>query len=78
MFTICVSYWSDYCYTDIDECREGTHLCDEFQNCINTYGAHECRCKNGFELDSLLESCVGKSKFKSAFVNKGPSIHVHL
>ncbi|CAH0697567.1 unnamed protein product [Spodoptera exigua] len=43
---------------DIDECREGTHLCDQFQNCINTYGGHECRCKNGFELDSSSGSCV--------------------
>ncbi|XP_030025273.2 fibrillin-1 [Manduca sexta] len=43
---------------DIDECRENTHLCDEFQNCINTFGAHECRCKNGFELDSYTGSCV--------------------
>ncbi|KAL0859545.1 hypothetical protein ABMA27_010689 [Loxostege sticticalis] len=43
---------------DIDECREGTHLCDQFQNCVNTYGGHECRCKNGFELDSSTGSCV--------------------
>nr|XP_034836920.1 fibrillin-2-like isoform X4 [Maniola hyperantus] len=43
---------------DIDECREGSHLCDQFQNCINTYGGHECRCKNGFELDSTSGSCV--------------------
>lgn len=45
---------------DIDECREGTHLCDQFQNCINTFGGHECRCKNGFELDSGSGSCVGQ------------------
>ncbi|XP_038219237.1 latent-transforming growth factor beta-binding protein 4-like isoform X2 [Zerene cesonia] len=43
---------------DIDECREGSHLCDQFQNCINTFGGHECRCKNGFELDSSSSSCV--------------------
>ncbi|XP_049881665.1 fibulin-1-like isoform X2 [Pectinophora gossypiella] len=42
---------------DIDECREGTHLCDQFQKCVNTYGGHECQCKNGFELDSS-GSCV--------------------
>lgn len=46
---------------DIDECREGTHLCDHFQNCINTFGAHECRCKSGFELDPSSGSCVGKT-----------------
>ena len=49
-----------YFVADIDECREGTHLCDQFQNCINTFGGHECRCKNGFELDSSSGSCVGK------------------
>nr|WBB28751.1 fibrillin 2-like protein [Yponomeuta cagnagella] len=43
---------------DIDECRDGTHLCDALQNCINTYGGHECRCKNGFELDPATGSCV--------------------
>lgn len=45
---------------DIDECREGSHLCDHFQNCINTFGGHECRCKKGFELDSTTGSCMGK------------------
>ncbi|KAJ2940992.1 hypothetical protein O0L34_g13117 [Tuta absoluta] len=37
---------------DIDECREGTHLCDSFQRCVNTVGGHECHCKDGFELDA--------------------------
>ncbi|XP_028025641.1 latent-transforming growth factor beta-binding protein 4-like isoform X1 [Bombyx mandarina] len=60
---------------DIDECREGTHLCDEFQNCINTYGAHECRCKNGFELDSLLESCVDIDECALKLDNCGPRLH---
>ncbi|KAI5645950.1 calcium-binding EGF domain-containing protein [Phthorimaea operculella] len=37
---------------DIDECQEGTHLCDSFQRCVNTVGGHECHCKDGFELDA--------------------------
>ncbi|XP_045456448.1 fibrillin-1-like [Melitaea cinxia] len=43
---------------DIDECVEGTHLCDQYQNCLNTNGSHECHCKLGFELDSTLGACV--------------------
>ncbi|CAH0731669.1 unnamed protein product, partial [Brenthis ino] len=43
---------------DIDECVEGTHLCDPYQNCLNTNGSHECHCKLGFELDSTIGACV--------------------
>ncbi|CAH0731671.1 unnamed protein product, partial [Brenthis ino] len=43
---------------DIDECVKGTHLCDQYQNCFNTNGSHECRCKQGFELDSTAGICV--------------------
>ncbi|XP_022837042.1 fibrillin-2-like isoform X10 [Spodoptera litura] len=43
---------------DIDECRDGTHTCDQLQDCINTLGGYECRCKHGFELDSSSEFCV--------------------
>ncbi|XP_026317325.1 uncharacterized protein LOC113228275 [Hyposmocoma kahamanoa] len=42
---------------DIDECVEGSHLCDRFQDCFNTNGGHECYCKSGFELDTS-ETCV--------------------
>ncbi|CAH0697568.1 unnamed protein product [Spodoptera exigua] len=44
--------------TNIDECRDGTHTCDLHQNCINTQGGYECRCKHGFELNSSSGSCV--------------------
>ncbi|CAK1546756.1 unnamed protein product [Leptosia nina] len=43
---------------DIDECVEGTHLCDQYQSCLNTNGSHECRCKLGFELDHTTGACV--------------------
>ncbi|XP_047519049.1 fibrillin-1 isoform X2 [Pieris napi] len=43
---------------DIDECVEGTHLCDQYQNCLNTNGSHECRCKLGFELDHTTGACT--------------------
>ncbi|XP_052752971.1 fibrillin-1-like [Galleria mellonella] len=48
---------STYC-EDIDECLEGTHLCDQHQNCLNTNGSHECHCKLGFELDIITGACV--------------------
>ncbi|KAM3958839.1 LOW QUALITY PROTEIN: uncharacterized protein ACR2FA_007141 [Aphomia sociella] len=60
---------------DIDECREGTHLCDEFQNCINTFGAHECRCKNGFELDSSSGSCVDVNECSLKLDNCSPDTY---
>ncbi|CAH0764725.1 unnamed protein product [Diatraea saccharalis] len=43
---------------DIDECVEGTHLCDQYQNCLNTNGSHECTCKIGFEQDITTGACV--------------------
>ncbi|XP_059057895.1 latent-transforming growth factor beta-binding protein 4-like isoform X2 [Achroia grisella] len=60
---------------DIDECREGTHLCDEFQNCINTYGAHECRCKNGFEIDPSSGSCVDVDECSLKLDKCSPGTH---
>ncbi|XP_050356973.1 fibrillin-2-like [Nymphalis io] len=43
---------------DIDECVEGTHLCDQYQNCLNINGSHECHCKLGFNLDPTTGACV--------------------
>ncbi|XP_072945885.1 uncharacterized protein [Epargyreus clarus] len=60
---------------DIDECREGTHLCDQFQNCINTFGGHECRCKNGFELDSSSSACVDIDECALKLDNCGAGQH---
>ncbi|XP_053618875.1 fibulin-1-like [Plodia interpunctella] len=60
---------------DIDECREGTHLCDDFQNCINTFGGHECRCKNGFELDSSSGACVDIDECSLKMDNCSPGTH---
>ncbi|CAB3233136.1 unnamed protein product [Arctia plantaginis] len=57
---------------DVDECREGTHLCDQFQNCINTFGGHECRCKNGFELNFVSGSCEDVDECALKLDNCGP------
>ena len=38
---------------DIDECNEGTDLCDTNANCINTNGSYECICNSGYEGSGL-------------------------
>lgn len=43
---------------DIDECA--SQPCHIHANCINTPGAHQCVCKDGFVGDGL--SCIGKSR----------------
>ena len=35
-------------YTDIDECVEGTDLCDSNADCTNTIGSHNCTCIVGY------------------------------
>ena len=38
---------------DIDECNEGTNLCDINAKCINTNGSYECICNSGYEGSGL-------------------------
>ena len=38
---------------DIDECNEGTSLCDTNAKCINTNGSYECICNSGYEGSGL-------------------------
>ncbi|VDK53398.1 unnamed protein product, partial [Dibothriocephalus latus] len=35
------------CELDIDECRLGTHKCEQI--CVNTRGSYRCECKPGYE-----------------------------
>ena len=42
---------------DIDECLSGSHACDVTANCTNTYGSHDCTCKEGYTGDG--QSCQG-------------------
>ena len=44
--------------TDVDECGEGMHRCQ--QVCQNTIGSHTCDCNDGFMLGTDGRSCNGK------------------
>ncbi|XP_045211817.2 uncharacterized protein LOC123563207 [Mercenaria mercenaria] len=41
--------------SDIDECNDKSHQCD--QNCRNTLGEHACYCNEGYILDSDNKTC---------------------
>ncbi|XP_077299584.1 uncharacterized protein LOC143920546 [Arctopsyche grandis] len=43
---------------DINECLEGIHSCDEYQECHNTLGNHRCVCRNGFKKDPITLGCI--------------------
>ena len=45
------------CSLDIDECSNGSHLCDVNANCTNSVGSHNCTCKEGFTGNGT--SCAG-------------------
>ena len=49
-------------FTDIDECKRGTHNCMEASNCKNTIGSYTCLCNKGYEMKN--GRCVGKCIFK--------------
>ena len=42
---------------DIDECNEGSALCE--QNCSNNNGSYTCSCKKGFIIETDGISCTG-------------------
>lgn len=46
-------------FLEIDECAEGTHECEH--KCNNTVGGYNCSCHSGFQLDSDLKKCSGKT-----------------
>ncbi|CAG5087896.1 Oidioi.mRNA.OKI2018_I69.PAR.g11661.t1.cds [Oikopleura dioica] len=49
----------EYCHWDIDECAEGTQVCDgKTSTCTNAYGSYTCTCKTGFRKDAYTDkSC---------------------
>jgi hypothetical protein len=45
---------------DIDECMEGTQLCEVYDSCINTNGSYECSCNEPDVLASDGHRCLGQ------------------
>ena len=45
-------------YSDVDECLEGSHICEQI--CLNHAGHYKCACEVGCDLQSDGSSCVGK------------------
>jgi hypothetical protein len=57
--------------SDIDECVDSVETpCDSNQECKNIQGGFQCICKTGFELDPLLQACVGKMFISFYYVRK--------
>ena len=44
--------------TDLNECQENTHDCDNNATCTNMEGSFNCTCNNGYSGDG--KSCDGK------------------
>ncbi|XP_070536953.1 fibrillin-1-like [Ptychodera flava] len=45
-----------YC-EDIDECSDGSHVCDSNGNCINTVPGYNCSCNSGYRLAEDERTC---------------------
>ena len=45
--------------SDLDECSLDTHNCAHYEDCYNTLGGFNCRCKSGLIVDSKGQ-CDGK------------------
>ena len=46
-------------YIDINECAQGTDLCE--QDCHNVPGSYLCSCNSGYTLNSDGHTCDGKA-----------------
>ena len=54
--------WAIDLSADIDECSEGTFICEPNALCTNTIGSYTCTCKFGYTEDG--STCMGKSSFE--------------
>ena len=48
--------------TDIDECTEDSHRCEQI--CHNSVGSYACSCNSGYRLNQDGVTCDGTVKFK--------------
>ena len=49
------------CFSDINECKSGSHSCHSADYCIDTIGDYVCTCPEGLELSANGKSCLGKA-----------------
>ena len=65
-----ISLWNLHmCSTsDINECTEGSHNCNQL--CTNTQGSFQCSCRSGYTLNSDGRTCDGKWHFNDRKVTK--------
>lgn len=49
-----------FCVSDLDECSNGTHMCNNNADCHNTMGSYRCTCKDGFSGDGFF--CSGHTQ----------------
>lgn len=61
-------------HSDLDECKEGVHICNTGERCVNEQGGYRCiqqphstatsasalKCQNGFNYSPQHNSCIGK------------------
>ena len=52
------NHFNYFFVTDIDECQDGSHLCQEDATCNNTIGWYNCTCNPGF--DGNGKNCTGR------------------
>jgi len=48
------------CTVDVDECFDGTDICDEDATCFNSKGRYSCQCNSGFKGDGLTGTYVAE------------------
>lgn len=60
VYSQCVKLLSSTCcYTDTNECVQGTDDCDDNAICINTVGSFVCNCRVGYQGDGRICEGIG-------------------
>ncbi|KAF8568165.1 hypothetical protein P879_02081 [Paragonimus westermani] len=68
---ICLpGFEGEWCTTDVDECKQGTHSCDQI--CVNTHGSYKCSCHVGYSPSSQNPNwCIPDQCQPSCVENQG-------
>lgn len=65
-----------FCHvSDLDECSNGTHMCSNNADCLNTMGSYRCACKEGFSGDGFY--CSGHT-YKPVSLNTENSLKRYI